>query len=251
VWLDGSRFTYTNWNTGQPNNKQEREHYLLIWAVQDGKWSDQPNVSTQHRPGFVCQWDQPDGAARAPAGKPEPTTPLPRDRWFEPDLTKAPSGAWGPTLRNPQYKTFEKGVLSMDNGTVNFSDSIRARDISIRAQFKFIEGQNMGLTVRMTDDPGKGGYYAWCARAPDGTLTVGLMGPPNLKGSTLVQRKGIPDDFFEFKLTAVDDLVTVHVNGDKVIEVRDRQLLHVGYPALNAWKSRGLIKDVEVKILDK
>jgi hypothetical protein len=57
VWVDGTLMGYSNWGTGQPNNKQSSEHYLVLLVSQGGKWSDQPNNSVQHSPGFICQWD--------------------------------------------------------------------------------------------------------------------------------------------------------------------------------------------------
>ncbi|MFM7151271.1 MAG: family 16 glycoside hydrolase, partial [Gemmataceae bacterium] len=63
VWLDGTPFIYTNWFTGQPNNKNSEEHYMILWARMEGQWCDQPNVSTQHRPGYVCQWKADDGSS--------------------------------------------------------------------------------------------------------------------------------------------------------------------------------------------
>jgi hypothetical protein len=59
VWVDGTPMRYSNWSPvgKQPNNKQGLEHYAVIWIAHDGKWSDQPNQSTELHPGFVCQWD--------------------------------------------------------------------------------------------------------------------------------------------------------------------------------------------------
>jgi hypothetical protein len=65
-WVDGQPLRYRNWNPGQPNNKQNLGHYMIMIAgdtaaitrgAQDGKWHDQPNVSVQWSPGFICQWD--------------------------------------------------------------------------------------------------------------------------------------------------------------------------------------------------
>jgi Lectin C-type domain/Domain of Unknown Function (DUF1080) len=67
VWVDGEPLRYSNWNPGQPNNKQGQEHFVVMIAgssvaisrgVQDGKWHDQPNDSVQWAPGFICQWDK-------------------------------------------------------------------------------------------------------------------------------------------------------------------------------------------------
>jgi hypothetical protein len=59
AWVDGTPMRYSKWTPlgHQPNNKQVLGHYLLLWVADDGKWSDQPNSSSVHRPGFVCQWD--------------------------------------------------------------------------------------------------------------------------------------------------------------------------------------------------
>ncbi len=65
VWVDGTRMDYKNWESTQPNNKGGVEHYLVLWAVQQGVWVDQPNVSTQHQPGYLCEWG--DAARTAPA----------------------------------------------------------------------------------------------------------------------------------------------------------------------------------------
>ncbi|EMI53061.1 family 16 glycoside hydrolase [Rhodopirellula sallentina] len=60
-WIDGTPLSFSRWGPGQPNNKQESEHFaLLIVEFRNpkyvGTWADQPSSSTEHRPGFVCQW---------------------------------------------------------------------------------------------------------------------------------------------------------------------------------------------------
>jgi serine/threonine protein kinase len=62
AWLDGTKLTYTNWDTGQPNNGAgSGEHYLLkLFTFQgkshEGRWCDQPLQSKLHNPGFACEW---------------------------------------------------------------------------------------------------------------------------------------------------------------------------------------------------
>jgi hypothetical protein len=56
-WVNGSPLTYTNWGTGQPNNKRQEEHYAMIWT-NDWTWSDQPDTSSQHRTFFLCEWER-------------------------------------------------------------------------------------------------------------------------------------------------------------------------------------------------
>lgn len=61
VWVDGSPMAYANWTAEQPNNKGAGEHYAVMIDVHQGqsfggRWADQPDVSVQHAPGFLCEW---------------------------------------------------------------------------------------------------------------------------------------------------------------------------------------------------
>ncbi len=60
LWGDGQPLSYTNWDSlgNQPNNKQGQEHYLVLWTKRNGFWCDQPDISTEQKPGFICQWDK-------------------------------------------------------------------------------------------------------------------------------------------------------------------------------------------------
>ena len=55
--VSGDRLRFTNWGKGQPNNKQNAEHFLMMWIGNDGSWSDQPERSHQHTTYFVCEWN--------------------------------------------------------------------------------------------------------------------------------------------------------------------------------------------------
>ena len=62
VRVDGSPLGYAFWDQGQPNNKFNAEHYLILIVkgiTSRGRWSDQPDTplpaSGNH--GFACQWD--------------------------------------------------------------------------------------------------------------------------------------------------------------------------------------------------
>jgi serine/threonine protein kinase len=56
-WIDGTVMDFNVWGPEQPNNKENAEHYLLLWLPQS-EWSDQPDKSVQHTAYFVCEWDE-------------------------------------------------------------------------------------------------------------------------------------------------------------------------------------------------
>jgi hypothetical protein len=65
VWVDGQPVKYDNWDrtARQPNNADDVEHYVVLFADKSGQWWDYPNDPKQHPrltkpglPGFVCQW---------------------------------------------------------------------------------------------------------------------------------------------------------------------------------------------------
>ena len=59
--VTGQQQVYTNWAPGQPNNKGAGEDFVLMsnrGLETSWRWADQPNASTQHQPGYVCEWDE-------------------------------------------------------------------------------------------------------------------------------------------------------------------------------------------------
>uniref|UniRef100_A0A8C7J1C1 C-type lectin domain-containing protein n=1 Tax=Oncorhynchus kisutch TaxID=8019 RepID=A0A8C7J1C1_ONCKI len=46
MWSDGSRFDYTNWNIGEPNNAGEGEDCLQMNAASEKLWFDVPWVNS-------------------------------------------------------------------------------------------------------------------------------------------------------------------------------------------------------------
>ena len=53
-WEDSTKFTYTNWFEGEPNNLHQIEHYLAL--TPKGEWNDCPS-KTLGLVGFIVQWD--------------------------------------------------------------------------------------------------------------------------------------------------------------------------------------------------
>lgn len=54
-WVDGSPIYYTNWASGQPNNKGGREHFAQFNGKDGGTWNDAGFGDQSHR--FLCEWE--------------------------------------------------------------------------------------------------------------------------------------------------------------------------------------------------
>ncbi len=52
-WVTGEAWSYTNWETGEPNNLNN-ENYLAI--TKQGKWND---LALEHDAGFICEFENP------------------------------------------------------------------------------------------------------------------------------------------------------------------------------------------------
>jgi len=55
-WIDGKAFEFKEWGPRQPNNKGNKEHFLMLY-LPGGNWSDQPDKSVEHTVYFICEWD--------------------------------------------------------------------------------------------------------------------------------------------------------------------------------------------------
>ena len=57
-WTDGSSWTYSNWQPGEPNDIGGNEDFVEInfpWGKTKGLWNDDPDVKINK--GALCQYD--------------------------------------------------------------------------------------------------------------------------------------------------------------------------------------------------
>ncbi|WP_395742401.1 protein kinase domain-containing protein [Prosthecobacter sp.] len=144
IWSDGSPVSYSNWDTGQPNNSgSEGENYAMLLTTREpGKWWDQPEVSGRGLPGnwrtgYVCEWDEKPNVSTAPAtAVKQPTPPLvaaassPPPVPMKPPETAAPQAALPPELTELQKRMdglttervtapFEAGVKQLNTSYIS------------------------------------------------------------------------------------------------------------------------------------
>jgi hypothetical protein len=56
-WVSGEAITYTNWDTGQPDDFGGDEDYAFISIDNDGLWSDNRGTAGRY---YVCEWGHPE-----------------------------------------------------------------------------------------------------------------------------------------------------------------------------------------------
>ena len=135
-WLtiEGKPLAYTNWFTGQPNNKQNLEHYVLMSGQKniDWRWSDQPDQALQpHNPGYLCEWE--------PFDDEEP----------EGDFTslfdgKSLAGWQGDT----SGYSVENGVLVGKGTRSTLYTEKQYADFELQFEFRLSAGANSGIAFR-------------------------------------------------------------------------------------------------------
>jgi Lectin C-type domain len=57
-WITGESWSYTNWQTGQPDNNEGSEDYLHMWGVTGGRWNDfHVAADSEFFISYLCEWD--------------------------------------------------------------------------------------------------------------------------------------------------------------------------------------------------
>ena len=186
--------------------------------------------------------------------------PIPRNHWIVLDAADA-------HVNGNQSGKAENRVLTLfpppgqGNNATWDNQSSRGRNMIIRAKVKkpAWDAGTMGITLRF--NPRTWEHYSAAVgkhnRRDGYTFSIdkhfGRGTTPSWTTLRSSANRPVPgldgDGFFELGFSAIDDSLTVTVNGKRVVQVRDSDFKE-GEVMVQAWQCRVFFKDVEVKILD-
>ncbi len=155
-----------------------------------------------------------------------------------------------PPLTDGTNIKLKNGVLELFDSQVTFS-KFEGRNLILRAKVKVLAWQNASLRLRIKQQIKERSFAAWMNfhvdRLPFGILSAGKDLASDYREKLWLS----PDDegFVEMAFAAIDERVTLYVNGRKLFEVKDEQPI-AGVIGLGSVKGPGLFKDVEVMIFD-
>jgi hypothetical protein len=193
----------------------------------------------------------------APAPTADGNKPLPRNLWITLEPAKA-------QIYGNGKGRVENGVLILEpdrgQGTsVNWNDlKIHPKNVTIRAKVRVPVGsENIAFTLR--EDPGewRKHYALGFGRSDkpgryDFSLAKRYLDGDQHRWPHLKTVEGLDvdldgEDYFAISCSAIGDMLSISVNGKRVVEVRDSSYTE-GVVGLASWESKVYFKDIEVKI---
>jgi hypothetical protein len=200
---------------------------------------------------------EPDRPPASPPQNAEEDKSLPRNRWIALDPNKAKINRFG---------RVENDVLILDpprgEGTgVGWKEpDIHAKNVTIRAKVKVPEGsENIAFVLRQDPAEWRKHYSLGFGRSDKPGRYDFNIGEHYLDGDEhrwtyLKTVEGLDvdldrDDYFEMSCSAIGDMLSISVNGKRVLEMRDSTYTE-GVVSLGSWQSTVYFKEIEVKIHD-
>jgi len=209
-WIDGRSFkqAFTKWNPGQPNNKENSEHFLMMW-IKAGEWCDQPNQSKQHKTYSICEWD---------------STKAVTDSHPTANQTEWVSLFNGQSLDGWKAQPGDKAIWEVKGGLLIgrgagighlFTERGDYKNFHYRVESKVSDGGNAGQYFRARYESNfPSGYEAQInSTHPDPVKTGSLY-----KFVVINDILARPDEWFTQEVIADGNQITILVNGKKVVD---------------------------------
>jgi 3-keto-disaccharide hydrolase len=181
----------------------------------------------------------------------------PLNRWITLDPAEGNTGSFADwKLKQPDVRD---GILRMRHEWLSFERTVFADGI-LRCQISVPQlGSGAGLVLRGSED---GAYHAWFGPRIDRNKPVGYWHSiekgigrgQNWKLEEIpggrVSTKDVPNGFIEIRFSVVGDRLTLTVDGQKKLDVRDSRHTR-GWAGFNMHNKSVEIKDIEMKIMGK
>jgi hypothetical protein len=170
-WIDGSPVTFNAWGPKQPNNKQQIEHYAVLWRGGKnpnaaGDWSDQPLKSIQHRVFCVCEWDNPPAIVpldatqvkrKIDAGIRNTLTPSERQSGWKLLFDGKTTRGWRnyqATTISSGWKVIEGALTQIDKGAGDIVTADQYDSFELSLEYKVAKGAKSGLLYHVLESDG-------------------------------------------------------------------------------------------------
>jgi len=174
------------------------------------------------------------------------------------DYDRIATGRWIDVFKVDPPKTdgdkiqFKDGVLELKNTSLPLP-RLTGRNMIVRAKVKKLSGRNLGFGLRCREVKGVRADVAWM-----NSLTfVGIGRNVNSVWKDLKNQRIRPnsvvsdeDGFVELTFAAIDDHLTMYINGRKTIDITDGTHDN-GFVSLMAPRGRSLFKNIQVMLLDE
>jgi len=151
TWVTNEPFSYTNWNTGEPNNSGGIEDYLMVHnqASTIGKWNDVPNENSTI--GFICEVE--------PTNTPTATTTYNGSKYLLFDNTmswkdaKAACELMGGHLATITSQGEQDAINNLLLSGTKINYYIGATDEASKGTFNWVTGEPFNYTNWNTNQP--------------------------------------------------------------------------------------------------
>ncbi len=141
-WVTGEALTYTNWNTGQPDNSGGAQNYGLIFGSANGLWSDAPGTVAIY---YVCEFESQEISGTFKGHEYILITDL--QTWINAKIDCESRGGHLVTITSQEENDFVTNLIKSDTVWIGFTDE------SIEGSWHWITGESVTYTNWGQNEP--------------------------------------------------------------------------------------------------